>query len=91
MKLNGSPLSLEEIAAVAHGHELVQIAASVRPRILASRKVVDDRNRRAPTESHSQPRLRNRSATIGAGSSRDDVAARKRPHAWIQRRSPGSY
>ncbi len=42
MKLNGSPLSLEEIAAVAHGHELVQIAASVRPRILASRKVVDD-------------------------------------------------
>src|SRR6266481_3463066 len=42
MKLNGSPLSLEEIAAVAHGHESVQIAASVRPRILASRKVVDD-------------------------------------------------
>jgi histidine ammonia-lyase len=42
MKLNGSPLSLEEIADVAHGHELVQIAASVRPRILASRKVVDD-------------------------------------------------
>jgi len=42
MKLNGSPLSLEEIAAVANGHESVQIAASVRPRILASRKVVDD-------------------------------------------------
>jgi len=42
MKLNGSPLSLEEIAAVAHGHESVQIAASVRPRIFASRKVVDD-------------------------------------------------
>ena len=42
MELNGSPLSLDEIAAVAHGHEPVQIAASARPRILASRKVVDD-------------------------------------------------
>src|SRR2546421_1462637 len=42
MELNGSPLSLEEIAAVAHGYEPVQIAASARPRILASRKVVDD-------------------------------------------------
>src|SRR5205823_8248407 len=42
MELNGSPLSLDEIAAVANGHESVQIAASVRPRILASRKVVDD-------------------------------------------------
>jgi histidine ammonia-lyase len=42
MELNGSPLSLEEIAAVSHGDELVQIAASARPRILASRKVVDD-------------------------------------------------
>src|SRR5438046_10750313 len=42
MELNGSPLSLEEIAAVAHGHEPVQIAASARPRILASRMVVDD-------------------------------------------------
>src|SRR5216683_321454 len=42
MELSGKPLSLEQIADVAHGHELVQIAASVRPRILASRKVVDD-------------------------------------------------
>ena len=42
MELNGSPLSLEEIAGVAHGYEPVQIAASARPRILASRKVVDD-------------------------------------------------
>jgi len=42
MELNGSPLSLEEIAAVAHGYEPVQIAASARPRILASRKGVDD-------------------------------------------------
>src|SRR5438105_12924788 len=42
MELNGSPLSLEEIAAVAHGYEPVQIAASARPRIWASRKVVDD-------------------------------------------------
>jgi histidine ammonia-lyase len=42
MELNGSPLSLDEIAAVAHGHEPVQIAVSARPRILASRKVVDD-------------------------------------------------
>src|SRR5437879_13769222 len=42
MALNGSPLSLEQIAAVAHGYEPVQIAASARPRILASRKVGDD-------------------------------------------------
>src|SRR5438477_631552 len=42
MELNGSPLSLEEIAAVAHGYEPVQIAASARLRVLASRKVVDD-------------------------------------------------
>jgi histidine ammonia-lyase len=42
MELNGSPLSLEEIAAVAYGREAVQVAASARPRVLASRKVVDD-------------------------------------------------
>ena len=42
MELNGSPLSLEEIAAVAYGLEAVQVAASARPRVLASRKVVDD-------------------------------------------------
>src|SRR5438876_1826175 len=42
MELNGRPLSLEEIAAVAYGREPVQIADSARARILASRKVVDD-------------------------------------------------
>jgi histidine ammonia-lyase len=42
MELNGSPLSLEEIAAVAYGREAVQVAASARSRVLASRKVVDD-------------------------------------------------
>src|SRR5438034_10481579 len=42
MELNGRPLSLEEIAAVAYGGEPVQIADSARARILASRKVVDD-------------------------------------------------
>ena len=41
MELNGRPLSLEEIAAVAHGKESVQVAGSARSRILASRKVVD--------------------------------------------------
>jgi histidine ammonia-lyase len=42
MELNGSPLSLEEIAAVAYGRGRVQLAASARPRVLTSRKVVDD-------------------------------------------------
>jgi histidine ammonia-lyase len=42
MELNGRPLSLEEIAAVAYGRGRVQLAASARPRVLASRKVVDD-------------------------------------------------
>src|SRR6266581_1411005 len=42
MELSGNPLSLEEIASVAYGREPVQVAASARPRILASRKVVDD-------------------------------------------------
>src|ERR1700730_1912966 len=42
MELNGSPLSLEKIAAVAYGREAVQVAASARSRVLASRKVVDD-------------------------------------------------
>ncbi len=42
MELSGSPLSLEEIASVAYGREPVQVAASARPRVLASRKVVDD-------------------------------------------------
>ena len=42
MELNGRPLSLEEISAVAYAREPVQVAASARRRILASRKVVDD-------------------------------------------------
>jgi len=42
MELSGQPLSLEEIAAVALGSEEVQIAASARSRIQASRKVIDD-------------------------------------------------
>src|SRR5437773_420123 len=42
MELNGRPLSLEEIAAVAYGREPVQIADSARSRILESRKVIDD-------------------------------------------------
>jgi len=42
MELNGRPLSLQEIASIAYGREPVQIAASARPRVLASRKVVDD-------------------------------------------------
>src|SRR2546427_11162114 len=42
MELRGRPLSLDDIAAVAYGRESVQIAASARPRILASRKVIDD-------------------------------------------------
>src|SRR5437868_513160 len=41
MEINGRPLSLEEIAAVAYRREAVQLAASARPRILASRKVID--------------------------------------------------
>src|ERR1700736_808323 len=42
MELNGGPLSLEEIAAVAYERGRVQLAASARTRVLASRKVVDD-------------------------------------------------
>jgi histidine ammonia-lyase len=42
MELSGKPLSLEDIAAVAFGSEKVKIADSARPRILASRKVIDD-------------------------------------------------
>jgi histidine ammonia-lyase len=42
MELGGKPLSLEEAAAVAYGHEPVQIAAASRARVLASRRVVDD-------------------------------------------------
>src|SRR3989442_5553051 len=42
MQLNGQALTLAEIAAVAFGDLPVQIAPSARPRILASRKVVED-------------------------------------------------
>ncbi len=42
MELSGNPLSLEEIASVAYGREPVQVAASARPRILASRKVIEN-------------------------------------------------
>ena len=42
MELSGKPLSLENIAAVAYGRESVQIAASARSRVLASRKVIDE-------------------------------------------------
>src|SRR5438105_4873453 len=42
MELNGQPISFAEIAAVAFGNSPVRISASARPRILASRKVIDD-------------------------------------------------
>ena len=42
MELDGQALTLAEIAAVAFGDAPVQIAPSARPRILASRKVVED-------------------------------------------------
>ena len=42
IELNGQPLSLAEIAAVAIDHERVQISSSARPRIDKSRRVVED-------------------------------------------------
>src|SRR3984893_16585567 len=42
MELNGQPLSLEQIAAVALGSEQVELAAEARPRMLPSRKVIED-------------------------------------------------
>src|SRR5260221_381287 len=42
MELSGRPISLDAVGAVAYGREPVQIAASARSRILASRKVVED-------------------------------------------------
>src|SRR3981081_435447 len=42
MELNGQPLSLEEIAGVAYGREIVEVSSSAHPRILASRKIIDD-------------------------------------------------
>ena len=41
MELNGQTLTLEQIAAVAFGHEHVAISPSARPRIKASREVVE--------------------------------------------------
>ena len=42
MELRGQALSLAQIAGVAHGNEPVQISPSVRPQVLASRRVVDE-------------------------------------------------
>src|SRR5215469_16508950 len=42
MQLNGQTLALSKIAAVAYGDTPVQISASARPRILASRKTIQD-------------------------------------------------
>ena len=42
MELNGQTLSLSQIAAVACGDEKVQIAASAKKRMAASRKVIDN-------------------------------------------------
>ena len=41
MELNGQALTLEQIAAVAIGDEHVAISPSARPRIAASRKVIE--------------------------------------------------
>src|SRR4051812_18499138 len=41
MELIGQPLSLAQIAAVAIDGEIVKVGAAVRPRVLASRAVVD--------------------------------------------------
>jgi histidine ammonia-lyase len=41
VELNGNTLTLEEIAAVAIGDERVAISSSARPRIAASRKVIE--------------------------------------------------
>jgi histidine ammonia-lyase len=42
MQLNGQPLALTQIAAVAHGDERVEVSSSAHVRVLASRKVIDD-------------------------------------------------
>jgi histidine ammonia-lyase len=42
MELSGKPLSLADISIVAYGPETVQIAATSRARISASRKVIDN-------------------------------------------------
>ena len=42
MELNGQPLPLSDIAAVAYGDERVQIAVPARSRMATSRKIIDD-------------------------------------------------
>ncbi len=42
MQLNGQPLALSEIAATALGDTLVEVSPSAHPRVLASRKVIED-------------------------------------------------
>src|SRR5713101_9545694 len=42
MQLNGQPLALSEIAAVALGDTHVEVSPSAHPRVLASRKVIED-------------------------------------------------
>src|SRR5436309_10109909 len=42
MELNGQKLTLVEIAAVAIQHEIVQVSSSARPRVLASRKIIEE-------------------------------------------------
>lgn len=42
MQLGGHQLTLTEVAAVAYGREIVQVLSSAQPRILASRKVIDN-------------------------------------------------
>src|SRR6266513_1940058 len=42
MELNGQRLTLTDIAAVALGHATVEIASSARPRVLASRSLVEE-------------------------------------------------
>src|SRR5438445_5086415 len=42
MELNGQTLTLTEIATVAFGEAPVKISSSARPRVLASRKVIED-------------------------------------------------
>src|SRR5438874_10126870 len=42
MELNGQTMTLTEIATVALGDAAVEVSPSARPRILASRKVIED-------------------------------------------------
>src|SRR5205807_9266862 len=42
MQLNGQPLALSDIAAVALGDTVVQVSPSAYPRVLASRKIIEN-------------------------------------------------